>query len=72
MDYKKILYQFIASLTLAEHMGDVSNDVMAVLDFMGDDELSDSDWYTLRQLLHERGITTLFGTEVGNYEEDNN
>lgn len=57
-NYKDLVYRFIGSLTLCEHMGDVSNEVDTVLK-----ELNDGvEWSDLDDLAHiwgERGITTL-------------
>lgn len=59
----EILLQFVASLTLGDHMGDVANDVDAVLRKLG----VDVEWESLDQLgsaLGERGVTTLHGTSM--------
>ena len=66
-DYRHLLLQFIGSLTLCQHMGDVSNGVYNVLQQLGMDDLDDDceDGYTkLRCCLHQRGITTLVGTSL--------
>lgn len=68
-DYKTILLQFIASLTLADHLGDVGNDIGEVLKQIGLeiewDEPSD-----LGTALGKMGITTLYGTELGEDEDE--
>ncbi len=62
-DYPEILLQLIASLTLCDHMGDVSNDMQRALELAGvavdwDDEDE------LRAALHAMGVTTLYGTSL--------
>ncbi len=60
---RTLLLQFIGSLTLCEHMGDVSNDVETVLKRLG----VQVDWDDLDELgdhLGEMGITTLHGTSL--------
>ena len=63
MDYRELLLQFIASLTLCDHMGDVAGDIEKVLKEMGLtfewDDLDD-----LRTKLGEMGVTTLYGTKI--------
>ena len=63
-EYRKTLIQFIASLTLCDHMGDVADDVEFVIKrhdlFPGLPE-----WYELHDLMDyfaEHGITTLYDT----------
>lgn len=63
MSERMVLLQLIASLTLCDHMGDVSNDIEEALRQIG----VDLSWDTLddlRQALHTRGITTLYGTSL--------
>ena len=58
---RTLLLQFIGSLTLADHLGDVSNDIDAVLKRLG----LDIEWHELSDLgkrLGEMGVTTLYGT----------
>lgn len=62
-EWERFVLQFIGSLTLCDHMGDVTNDVDTVLKRLGYevdwDEMSDlADW------LAERGVTTLQGTSL--------
>ena len=62
-DYRQILLQLIGSLTLDEHMGDVSNSVSEALTragFVVDWE----EWPDLRSWLAQQGITTLWGTDL--------
>jgi len=74
VDYKTILLRFIGSLSLADHMGDVSNDVDEVLKQIGEGPLldevealdDDGEFFpAVRKVLHKRGITTLYGTALG-------
>lgn len=59
IDYRKLILQFIGSLTLCDHMGDVGNDIDTVL------EISDNDGSTnLRNYLHKLGVTTLYDTPL--------
>ena len=69
MDYKELLLQFIASLCLCDHMGDVSNDVDFVLKKLGIDVEWD-DFYELGNWCGEQGITTLYGTSMKEEEEE--
>jgi hypothetical protein len=64
LDYKTILLQFIGSLTLCDHMGDVSNDVVQVLERIGLN-IEWDDWPDLGRELARMGITTLYGTSLG-------
>lgn len=68
-DNEKLLLKFIASLTLCDHMGDVSNDVDDVLKKLGID-IDWDEWSDLRQELYLLGITTLNGTELSGEECD--
>jgi hypothetical protein len=61
-----VLLKFIASLTLADHLGDVCNDIDEVLTRTG--LLEGETWDTLEDLsslLAKRGVTTLVGTSLG-------
>lgn len=62
-DYRTLLLQLIANLTLCEHMGDVSGDVGLVLRKMGLD-LEWGDWDELAEHLRKLGVTTLNGTSL--------
>jgi fibrillarin-like rRNA methylase len=68
-DYRLLLLQFIGSLTLADHMGDVSNDVSDVLERMGV-EIEWDEWEDLRSKLGAMGITTLHGTSLKDDDDD--
>lgn len=68
-DSRILLLQMIASLTLCEHMGDVSNVVNKVLKRLGVD-IEWDEWADLRRALGERGVTTLYGSRVWDFEED--
>lgn len=69
LDHRTLLLQFIGSLTLCDHMGDVSDDVAKVLDIMGLD-IEWDEWDDLGKALSEMGITTLYGTELWHEEDD--
>ena len=67
MTDREILLSLCASLTLCDHMGDVSEDVDAALELagikIGDD--NDDDWGTrVARTLHGLGVKTLYGSEV--------
>ena len=64
IDYKTLLLQFIASLTLAEHIGDVSEEIDEVLKRVGRIDLLYEDMSDLRTALGKEGVTTLYGTEL--------
>lgn len=75
MEYRnlehRLLMEFIASLTLADHMGDVSEDVSYVLKLLGMEDLAASDWGDeTMQELHKLGVTTLYGTSLEAEPED--
>lgn len=67
-DPKDILLQLIASLTLADHMGDVSNEIQKALEQLGETPEWD-DFPELQKWLHAKGITTLYGTSIGDDDE---
>lgn len=62
-DYRTLLLQFIGSLTLCDHMGDVSDNVNEVLNRLG----LDIEWSEFNQLgseLGKMGVSTLNGTDL--------
>lgn len=61
---RDILLMLIGSLTLADHMGDVSGDVSKALKMLGLD-IEWDDWGDLGKRLAEMGVTTLYGTSLG-------
>jgi hypothetical protein len=67
--YRDLLLSFIGDLTLADHMGDVSNDITQVLKRLGIDiewdELND-----LRKQLGKMGVKTLYGTTLYDPDDD--
>lgn len=67
-DYRTILLQLIGSLTLADHMGDVSNDVDTALKRCGY-EVEWDEWSDLGRWCAQQGITTLYGTSLGSEDE---
>jgi hypothetical protein len=73
-DCRMLLLQLIGSLTLCDHMGDVSNDVVMVLKKLGIEWESPEDgqdeWGTLAHQLHEMGVTTLYGSQLWCAEDE--
>lgn len=68
-DDRKILLEFIASLTLCDHMGDVGDDIDTVLKrigFVGPTSVNGNEDYLVevRALLHKEGIRTLYGNPL--------
>jgi hypothetical protein len=70
-DYRDILLRLIGSLTLADHMGDISDDVTTALKMAGID-VEWEDWDDLGSALHKMGVTTLHGTSLSSDDEDEN
>jgi hypothetical protein len=71
-DYKAILFGLIGSLTLADDLGDVVDDVKRALKLSGV-EIDDDDWYELNdlgRLLGKLGFTTLYGTSLADDEDE--
>lgn len=66
---RALMLSFIASLTLADHMGDVSNDVEMVLKRLGV-EIEWGEWDELGRALGRIGVKTLYGTDLTDGEED--
>jgi hypothetical protein len=68
-EWEALVMQFIASLTLCDHMGDVMNNVGTVLETLGH-EVTDADGYEwcemehLQDWLGARKIKTLQGTDL--------
>ena len=62
-DYRKILLSLIASLSLDDHMGDVSNSVSEALK-QAEIEIEWEDWEELQRGLHALGIETLWDTSL--------
>jgi hypothetical protein len=69
IDYRMLLLQFIGSLTLCDHMGDVADDVNEVMKRMGV-KIKWDDWSDLGKSLHKLGVATLYGTELGSEESE--
>jgi hypothetical protein len=69
MSDRELLLSFIASITLADHLGDVANEVNVVLKKLGLD-VDWSEWSELGDALHEMGVTTLYGTSLASDDED--
>jgi hypothetical protein len=69
LDYRDILLKLIGSLTLSDHMGDVSEDVARTLHMIGID-IEWVDWPDLRKALAKMGVTTLYDTSLSDKDED--
>jgi hypothetical protein len=72
-DYRKILLDFAASLTLCDHMGDVCDDLQKVMDLIGvecDVDLSEGSKGPFKKILRGLGAKTLYGTDIGSDEDD--
>lgn len=64
-EMRDLVLQLIASLTIADHMGDVAEDIVEALKRLG---LGDLEWQDLSDLgmeLGKLGVTTLHGTSLG-------
>ena len=68
-NYKKILFQLCAGLTLADHLGDVGDDVVKALELANEDpakflETCDDDWQrAIGAWAAVQEVTTLYGTK---------
>jgi hypothetical protein len=60
---RELLLSFIASLTLADHMGDVADDVNCVLKRLGM-EIEWDEWADLGDEMAKLGVKTLYGTSL--------
>lgn len=67
-DYRALILAFVGSLTLADHMGDVSNDVEQVLKLLGV-KIEWYEWGELGSALGKMGVTTLYGTSLSDDDE---
>lgn len=67
--YRNLILQFIASLTLCDHMGDVADDIARVLKEAGL-KLDYDDLTDLGHKLGKLGITTLYGTQLNDEEDE--
>lgn len=65
---RDLLLSLLGSISLADHLGDVANDVVTVLERLSiETPYADSygEWWSgLRRDLHNVGVTTLYGTEL--------
>ena len=68
-EWESLILKFIGSLCLADHLGDVGEDVQEVLKQIGHEPEWD-DFSDLMKWLHKRGVTTLHGTTLGDEEEE--
>jgi hypothetical protein len=69
-DMREMLLSLCGSLTLCDHMGDVSNKVDEVMKRLGmPQEVLDADWDDLGRELGKLGIKTLYGTDLYDPEE---
>lgn len=67
-NYKAILFQLVASLTLCDHMGDVVDAMVEAMRKAGNpipDFEAESEWMgAVGKWLHEQDVTTLWGTSL--------
>ena len=63
IDYRQILLQFIASLTLDENEGDISESISTVLEMI-EENIEWDDLADLGTKLGKRGVTTLNRTSL--------
>lgn len=73
-DYRAILLSLCASLTLCDHMGDVSDYVFKALEMAGvkvdEDDDGGGEWTDeVQRTLHAMGVKTLYNTSVGDEDE---
>jgi hypothetical protein len=68
-EYRALLLSFIASLTLCDHMGDVAGDVQDVLKRI-DLKIEWDEMYELGRALGKMGVKTLYNTELGSDDDD--
>ncbi len=69
MSERKLLLQLCASLALADHLGDVGEDVNFALKKLGIAIDGDGDWWdAVGDKLHALGVSTLYGTAVRSEE----
>jgi hypothetical protein len=61
-DYRSLLLSFLGSLTLCDHMGDVSNDMLDVLEHLGIEP--PEEWEELGRTLGLMGVRTLQDTPL--------
>ena len=65
MSDRELLLSLCGTLTLADHMGDVSNDVLYVLKKLGmPKEVLEAGWENLGEELGKLGVQTLYGTKL--------
>jgi hypothetical protein len=64
---RELLLQLIASITLADNLGDVADDVDTVLKRLGIEVEGDGVdfWEDVRATLGKMNVTTLYGTKIG-------
>lgn len=69
-DYRQILLNMLAGLSLADHLGDVATDALEAADLAGfldgvatDEDLGDLEDLT-RVLVRDHKATTVFGTSL--------
>ena len=74
IDYEALLLQLLGSLTLCDHMGDVADDVLAVMGRLGIEDAYDDeydDWKrSIGRTLHDLGVTTLYDSELWCADDD--
>lgn len=62
--YKDLILSFIASLTLCDHMGDVSNEIADMLERLGVAAVEWNDFDELRAVLATMDVKTLSGISL--------
>ena len=62
-EYHKLILSIVASATIADHMGDMWDDLNKVLEEIGEKELTE-DHDELHDKLAKRGIKTVWGSEL--------
>lgn len=67
--YENLILQFIGSLTICDHMGDVSNEIITVMEKL-DLNIEWNDMNDLGRYLGKRGVTTLLGSPLWSAEDD--
>lgn len=72
-DYKKVLLDLVASLTLCDNMSDVCGDVQEAMDQIGiecDVDLSEGSTGPFIKILHNLGAKTLNGVEIWDKDDE--
>ncbi len=71
MSDRELLLSLCGSLTICDHMGDVSNDVHDVLKRLNmPKSVLDAEWEDLGKELGKFGVKTLYGTDLWSPEDE--